>query len=59
MRAEEIQHGAQDRALAQSCAQLFGRQAGQREEAARSVFVAEQPAERGQGQRLRVGGGGG
>lgn len=55
MRAEEIQHGSHGRRLTQRGAQIVRRQAGQRKEPRGPVAVAENPAERIQGQRLGIG----
>jgi hypothetical protein len=56
--AKEIDHRAQHAGIAQPVAQGIGRQAGQRQQAFGPVAIGQDPAERGQGQRQRVCGGG-
>ncbi len=57
MRAEEIQHCAEDRGIAKAGAQIIGREPGQREEALSAGIVFQQPAKSAKRQCLRIGGG--
>jgi len=57
MRAEEIEHGAQQGGIVQPQAQVVGREAGQGEQTLRPRIVAQHPAKRGKRQRMSIGGG--
>ena len=54
MRGEEIEHGAKQGWIAKPCPQDFGREPGQREEPLGPALALQQPAESGQGERLRI-----
>jgi hypothetical protein len=51
---DEIEHGGQDFGFAKAGAQFVGRDAGEREQAVGVGFIAQHPAERGQGQGLGI-----
>ena len=57
MPGQEIEHGTEHRRVAKASTQRFGREACQREQALGTAFTFKQPAERAQGQRLRISGG--
>lgn len=57
VRAEEIEHGGQNRRIAEALAQDFRGKAGQRKEAPGPGVAFEQPAERAEGEGLRISGG--
>ncbi len=58
---QKFQHGGQYggklATLRQSFAQQIGRQSGQRQQPLRALVVRQHPAQRGQSERLRIGGG--
>ena len=58
MCTQKIEHRAQNTRIAQPGAQIIGGQTGQRQQPPGAVLVAQQPAERTQSQRLRIGSGG-
>jgi two-component system, cell cycle response regulator DivK len=58
VRAEEFKHRAQHIGFAKPAPQQIRRQPGQRQQPLRPVVLAKHPAERGEREGLRIGGGG-
>jgi len=55
VRAEEIEHRAQNRSISKPGTQAFRGQAGKRQQPFRPVGLTDDPAQRGQRQGLRIG----
>lgn len=54
---EEFEHRAEHLPVGQPLAQDLGREAGEREKALRAVVILQDPAERGERQRIGIAGG--